>query len=178
MEQVTPFFAWAARRWTRARVTGSEYLGGSVQPGSVIDGIRHENALGLSFRDRSFNVVVSNDVLEHVPDPERCLREAARVLKPGGHLLMTVPFHTDRARSVVRAELANGRVVHRLPPVYHGNPLSREGSLVFTDFGFDLLDALRRAGLSSVAAVVYWSLEYGHLGGPQVYFEAIRPCEP
>jgi SAM-dependent methyltransferase len=174
MEQVTPFFSWVKRRWPEIEITGSEYLGPSLAPGSVIDGIRHEDASRLSFSDQSLDIVVSNDVLEHVPDPSLCLREIGRVLKPDGCLLMTVPFHSDRSASVARAELVNGQIVERLPAVYHGNPISREGSLVFTDFGFDLLQKVREAGFSPVSAVVYWSIEHGHLGGPGVYFEATR----
>lgn len=40
----------------------------------------------------SCDTVLSVEVLEHLPDPERCVAEMARVLKPGGKLLFTVPF--------------------------------------------------------------------------------------
>jgi ubiquinone/menaquinone biosynthesis C-methylase UbiE len=42
--------------------------------------------------DRSFEAVLCAEVLEHVPDPVRVLGEIARVLKPGGVLLLTAPF--------------------------------------------------------------------------------------
>lgn len=38
-----------------------------------------------------FDTVVSFEVLEHVPDPEKALREIFRVLRPGGKLVMSVP---------------------------------------------------------------------------------------
>ncbi|MDU0370684.1 class I SAM-dependent methyltransferase [Hymenobacter endophyticus] len=52
---------------------------------SVMDGAR------LEFADNSFDVVVASDVLEHIEDEQRALREWRRVLKPGGQLLVYVP---------------------------------------------------------------------------------------
>src|SRR5439155_236979 len=60
-------------------------------------------------------------------------------------------------------------VRHLLPEIYHGNPLSRRGSLVFTDFGWEVLAQLRAAGLSDAALYVYWGYELGYLG-IQFYF--------
>jgi SAM-dependent methyltransferase len=46
----------------------------------------------LSFASNSFDAVVCTEVLEHVSDPRRVVSECARVLKPGGVMLITVPF--------------------------------------------------------------------------------------
>lgn len=46
----------------------------------------------LPFQSASVDTVLATEVLEHVPDPERCLAEFHRVLRPGGRLLLTVPF--------------------------------------------------------------------------------------
>ena len=43
------------------------------------------------FTDQSFDVVLALDVLEHLDDDRAGLREAARLVKPGGLLLLTVP---------------------------------------------------------------------------------------
>lgn len=40
----------------------------------------------------SFDAVMCTEVLEHVPDPVAALKELNRLLKPGGHLLITAPF--------------------------------------------------------------------------------------
>ena len=49
------------------------------------------DAASLPFRDNAFPVVILSEILEHVPDAERCVSEAARVLMPHGWLLGDVP---------------------------------------------------------------------------------------
>jgi hypothetical protein len=173
-EQVTPIFRFLADHYPHVRWIGSEYLGGDKQPGETVNGIRHEDIERLSFADASLDVIVSNDVLEHVNDPDAAFREIARVLRSGGHLLMTIPFHWGLEQSVRRARLGPSGVTHLLPPQYHGNPVSADGSLVFTDFGWDVLTQLAAAGLKSPRFVVCWSPRYGHLGTNVGFFQAER----
>ena len=174
MEQVTPIFEWA-RVFVDAEVHGSEYLGPQYQGGQRVHGVRHEDVMNLSYPDRSFDLIVSNDVLEHIPDPEGAFRECHRVLKPGGSMLATFPFHVQMEASVSRARLAaGGGVEHLLAPQYHGNPVSSEGSLVFHDFGWDLLDVIRGAGFSSALSEVYCSHEYGHFGTGLLVFRMVK----
>lgn len=40
----------------------------------------------------SFDVVLCSEVFEHIPDPLKALDEFARLLKPGGKLILTIPF--------------------------------------------------------------------------------------
>jgi len=47
------------------------------------------------FEDTSYDGVICNQVLEHVFNPDQFLHEILRVLKPGGDLLLTVPFVWD-----------------------------------------------------------------------------------
>jgi SAM-dependent methyltransferase len=57
------------------------------------DGVRFVcgDATGLEFASRSFDAVTMFDVLEHIPDHERAVSEALRVLRPGGYLLISTP---------------------------------------------------------------------------------------
>ncbi|MEL7469792.1 MAG: class I SAM-dependent methyltransferase [Pseudomonadota bacterium] len=45
----------------------------------------------LPFEDASFDGVLSLSVLEYVPDPQQALAEMARVLRPGGQLVVSIP---------------------------------------------------------------------------------------
>jgi Methyltransferase domain len=161
-EQVTPFFHWA-RTALEADVLGSEYLGHGLEGGTIVNGVRHEDALALSFADASLDVIVSQDVLEHVPEIEPAIAEAARVLRPGGRFMFSVPLDVTADVTVKRAELRDGAVVNLMEPVFHGNPVSAEGSLVFYDHGWDLLENLRAGGFSDVSMVGAWSALYGYL---------------
>lgn len=49
------------------------------------------DALALPFRDRAFDTALCNQVLEHVPEPQVAMDEMARVLRPGGYLIVTAP---------------------------------------------------------------------------------------
>jgi HAD superfamily hydrolase (TIGR01549 family) len=52
---------------------------------------RVEDVQRLSLPDRSFDKVLMSEVVEHVPEPERAIAEAARVLRPGGLLVASTP---------------------------------------------------------------------------------------
>jgi SAM-dependent methyltransferase len=47
------------------------------------------------FEDSSFDSIISNQVLEHVFNPDKHLSEIRRVLKTGGKILISVPFLWD-----------------------------------------------------------------------------------
>lgn len=49
------------------------------------------DGMALPFQDAVFNMVLCSQVLEHVPEPSGLMAEVARVLKPGGTLLLTAP---------------------------------------------------------------------------------------
>jgi SAM-dependent methyltransferase len=53
--------------------------------------VEHGDICAMPFADDSFDLVLATDVIEHVEEDDGALREIARVLRPGGTLLLTVP---------------------------------------------------------------------------------------
>jgi len=94
-------------------------------------GIRHEDLTALTFPDGSFDFLLSLEVLEHTPDYKTALRKCARVLRPGGSVLLTAPFHGTE-RNLVRARDRPTRPSRASrDPEYHHDPLSSGGCLCF-----------------------------------------------
>lgn len=69
---------------------GADYLSERSKPDVVC------SATELPFPENAFDTVTSTEVLEHVPEPLRALREMRRVLKPGGYLILSVPMYWPR----------------------------------------------------------------------------------
>jgi SAM-dependent methyltransferase len=109
-------------------------------------------------------LIISNDVFEHVAYPLAAFAESLRVLRPGGQMIMTVPFW-GRPRSLVRAMRVYDEERYFAPKVFHGNPVKpEEGSLVYTDFGWDVLGQLEDLGFSDARVDVFHDPALGHFG--------------
>lgn len=77
-------------RHARAAVETTDYLRADVDfPG--------EDIQKLTFPDERYAGLICNHVLEHIPDDRAALRECARVLKPGGVAIFTIPGDYDKA---------------------------------------------------------------------------------
>jgi SAM-dependent methyltransferase len=137
-----------------ANLIASHYFP-DVPSGETRDGFRCENLEGQTFEDQKFDLVVTQDVFEHVVHPDRAFREIARTLKPGGAHVFTVPWYYWK-KTIVRAQEQNGEMLHLLPPEYHGNPINKSGSLVMREWGFDLADfILQSSGLVTTAIRIH-----------------------
>jgi SAM-dependent methyltransferase len=110
-----------------------------VKPGSYKNNYRSEDLEAQTFPDESFDIVITQDVIEHVFEPRKAFREIHRTLKPGGCHLFTVPWVYWK-ETVTRAIREGSEIRHLLPPDYHGNPIDATGSLVVTEWGRDLCD--------------------------------------
>lgn len=123
----------------------TDYVEGA-EPGTVVDGIRHEDAQRLTFADGTFSAVIESETLEHVPDLEQALSEIARVLKPGGLHIFTVPMKPGTARTEPRmVRDPAGAWIDRISPRLH-HPGGSWGWVVHTEFGEDFAAKLSEAG--------------------------------
>lgn len=164
-----------ARLSAHSFYTCSEYWGDKAHYGEVVKGVRNEDLQALSFTDSSFDIVLSSDVLEHVPDPYRAHAEIFRVLKSGGCHVFTVPYSESSLCDDVRATLEDGKIVYHAEALYHGDPVRPdEGVLVWNIFGQEMLVRLKRIGFDTEL----WRLhepEFGIIGPGQDIFVARKP---
>jgi SAM-dependent methyltransferase len=113
----------------------------ALPPGAQGPGWRNEDLEAQTFADASFDLVVTQDVFEHLFEPDRAIAEIARTLKPGGLHVGTAPLGRAGLPSVRRARrTADGGVEHLDQALHHANPIDEEGSLVTVDWGFDIAD--------------------------------------
>lgn len=111
--------------------------------GSMDPLIPSEDLTRLSYADESFDLVLTSDVLEHVPDFRQALLEVQRILKKDGVFIFTVPYLLDR-QTLTRAVLDGTGVQYLRSPSYHGEYQARLADyLVFYEFGYDLLTQLQ-----------------------------------
>ncbi|MFD0900874.1 class I SAM-dependent methyltransferase [Actinomadura sediminis] len=72
------------------KMFGAMRLAGEVPEDAAAETVRGD-ALELPFPDDHFDAIIASEVLEHIPDDMRAMRELLRVLRPGGRLAATVP---------------------------------------------------------------------------------------
>lgn len=123
----------------------SYYFGEKYMQGErMSNGATNENLEDLTFENESLDLFITQDVMEHVNNPEKAFSEIARVLKRGGvHIFTTPIYHFQKTRARIKVE--NGQVVNVLPAIYHGNPISEKGSLVTYDWGYDIAEYIERS---------------------------------
>lgn len=92
----------------------------------------------LPYDDGSFDLALSMDVVEHVPDPLPWLREALRVVKPGGVLFLTTPNYESHS-----LKLLEGTVLEAIARV---QGFSRNGLHPSKMTRSRLSELLKRAG--------------------------------
>lgn len=129
------------------------YFWPDVAPGSSKNGYRCENLESLTFPDASFDLMITQDVLEHVMNPDKAFSEIARTLKPGGAHVFTVPWYSTKPTFIRAVETGDG-IKYCAEKDYHGNPIDDGGALVVTECGLDLPEFIfRHSGLMTTVFV-------------------------
>ncbi len=148
----------------------SQYFA-DMAPGKVhASGCLNQDLENQTFDDESFDLVVTQDVLEHVFNPAKAFAEIARTLRKGGAHVCTVPLVQKSKASRARAAIGVDGITHMFEPQYHGNPIDPSGSLVTWDWGYDIVDFIyRSSGL--VTTIVF--LDRLDLGIRAEYIEVL-----
>ena len=135
------------------------------------------------FKDGSFDVIFSNYVLEHLANPQAFFREACRILKPKGTLIIITPNFLSPACAAakslptpvvsrIKGSLAGGAEMH--PLYYRANTVSRLDSMLsFNRFRRKVLKRFSGGALFSRSKTLFgiWSLGYrlSEIGALEVF---------
>jgi SAM-dependent methyltransferase len=126
-----------------------------IQIGQYYQDTRSENLEKLTFADETFDIFITQDVFEHIFNPDLASKEIMRVLRSGGAHVFTAPKHKSLKVSCPRATLVDGTVKHLKDEQYHGNPIGDGRSLVTWDYGDDFEFLLHKwCGFPTVTYVV------------------------
>ncbi len=120
----------------------SDYHPGA-EPGSIVNDVRCEDLTRLTYTEASFDLVLTSETLEHVPDLSAALAEIRRILVPGGRHVFTIPLLPIVAKTFARSRVRlDGTIEDLAPRICH--PGGDAGYPVFTEFGADLPSLLER----------------------------------
>lgn len=153
----------------------SEYFGEDYKSGTFVDGIMHQDLQNLSFEDNRFDVILSSEVFEHIPDTYKAFKEVYRVLKPGGRHIFTVPFDAQSFTDVIKAiRDEKGEIRYLTEPEYHDDPIRPNGGvLVYQIFSLEMLIKLSKIGFVTNMHKLYDPF-IGILGNNALVFESIK----
>ena len=125
----------APERCLRPRLqrVADRYVAGQIDPEP---GELRLDVTALPFPDRSFDALICDHVLEHVPDDRRAMRELRRVLRPGGWAILLVP-DVEGERTDEDPDAGPTERLRRFGQVDH-----------VRRYGWDYLDRLTEAGFA------------------------------
>lgn len=153
-------------RWVESKLNHRCHYLGLDYPGTVALGYQGKPDLfadgqRLPLKDACMDAIVMLDVLEHIPQPAKAVAEATRVLKPGGTLIIQVPFlyplHDEpfdfqrwTEHGLNELIQAHGLTCQQIG--YHGAPIETAAALGAIALAKAVLDALRNKRLSLLLA--------------------------
>ena len=143
---------------TKQRLT-MKYETGNPLPGDPSIKIRdidiYGDALNLPFKSNCFDTILSTQVLEHVVEPKQMLREAYRVLRAGGYIILTAPMVGE---------------LHEVPNDYYRFTIYGLRYLA-ESVGFEIISIKARCGFWGVIGQELSSYIYNWKGKPKYLVE-------
>ena len=125
-------------------------------------GFRNEDIEHMTFPDQSFDLFISQDVMEHIFEPERAFKEISRVLKTGGAHIFTVPLiNKEKSSARWASRKKSGEIEYHHKPEYHGNPIDVRGALVTMHWGYDIAEFIHKEAGTPTTIVMIDNIEMG-----------------
>jgi SAM-dependent methyltransferase len=144
--------------------------------GATVEGFRNENLETQTFADGAFDIVITQDVMEHVNDFPKALLDINRTLRPGGAHIFTTPTY-PAPKTVQWAWYRDGQIQWLYEPEYHGNPVDATGSPVTFHYGYDFPDLIEQHCGLAVEVVRLNDVGQG-ITGPMNEVYVIRQAAP
>jgi SAM-dependent methyltransferase len=145
------------------QIQSSEYFPDPEQR-KEFSAIEHKNLTALPYADASFDYVFVDDIFQHVPNLDKALGEALRVLAPGGILLSTFPFAIDSEKHLTEATLnTDGSINYQVVPEDPQNHIDEQRDVVFQIPGWNILEDCRSVGFKHAEFVFLSSPSRGVL---------------
>ena len=148
-------------------IKGAEnYIASQYNPhkpfGTLIENYINQDLENQTFNDETFDLVITQDVMEHLYEPDKAFAEIARTLKRGGSHIFTVPIINRHKPSEVWAiKGENNSPFFLITPEWHGNPVDSKGSPVTMHWGFDIVSFIKeKSGLETTIEYLD-NLDYG-----------------
>ena len=99
-------FIWG--KYPKAEIFGVDFSPFAVEKATELSDFVAEfsgsDAYELPFNNRSFDVVTGLELVEHLSYPEKFIKEAKRILKPGGKLIISTPHKDTEAGELISTE--------------------------------------------------------------------------
>jgi SAM-dependent methyltransferase len=76
--------------------------------------ISYADATDLTFPDESFDLVIANHIMEHIPEDEKAMRELFRVTKKGGSAILQVPYSHKLEHTIEDPKIRDPKEQERL----------------------------------------------------------------
>lgn len=134
-------FAYIKSFNPNARLCGIEFNEHTAKIASHFADVRAADieTINITEWDNSFDYIILADILEHLRNPEKALHHMHRLLKPNGHLIISVP---NISYLGVIKQLLHGRFIYE-----NSGILDRTHLRFFTKF--DMLELLKKSGFSA-----------------------------
>ena len=150
----------------------SQVVTADLVPGFYINidkQINKEDATAFSFADQSFDVVIANHVLEHIPDDLKAMSEIYRILKKGGVAILQVPYSETISQTIEEPLIDN--------PARQSELFGQKDHVRIYQLN-DYICRLEQSGLI-VSKIIYKELSEFHQHAIQLdetFLEIKKPC--